>query len=177
MTQIKEFKIPCTANGQNSSVKVYMGNPEPEHNPITHQANFLAKERNITIPAEILETLDKLKKIAQENGVSFVELCEYALKSISISSITQPITPVLDPDDAVMPAKVPELTDNTSALKIDKDNEPQDNSKLDVLDATKVANPSVVQNPDITEDVNLDLVRRSQVTADNKTDDVHIAQE
>lgn len=86
---IKEFEVPCITNGQSSTVTVYMGNPEREHNPIAHQANFLAKERGIVISAEIMTTLDKLKSIALENGVPFIELCEYALKSLKASGTVQ----------------------------------------------------------------------------------------
>ncbi len=92
MTQIKEFKIPCSINNQGSTVKVYMGNPDPDHNPISHQVEFLSKERGIAISQEILDTLDKLKEIASENGVPFVELCEYALKSLTPNSTATEIT-------------------------------------------------------------------------------------
>ena len=80
---MKKFTIPCYAGGKQSSITVFIGNSDPQHNPIHFQAEFLAKERGITIPAEIMESLEKLKNISQSNGVPFVQLCEYAFKALA----------------------------------------------------------------------------------------------
>ena len=81
MTIVKSFRIPCFVGNQHSTVDIFLGNPNPENNPVKFQADFLASTKGISIPQEILDTLWKLKNIAAENGVPFVELCEYALKT------------------------------------------------------------------------------------------------
>lgn len=90
MVEIKKFNIPCFVNGQSSVVGVYLGQPKEGNNPVHHQSVFLAQERGIIIPDDVLETLEKIRKIAERNGVSFIELCDYAFKSLQIGKKTQP---------------------------------------------------------------------------------------
>lgn len=83
---VKDFDVPCYINGKLSSVKIMIGDPKIGTHPIQHQNKFLMEEKGIVIPKEILDTLEKLLDIAQRNGVSFTELCEYALKSLEASN-------------------------------------------------------------------------------------------
>jgi hypothetical protein len=88
---MKKFTIPCDFRGTQAPFTVYIGNPEAKHHPLQFQADWLAKERGGTIPQEVMESLQKLKDLADKNGVSFEELCEYAL--------TAALTPQAKPAD------------------------------------------------------------------------------
>jgi hypothetical protein len=81
--RLLEFKIPCAFNGQMSDVAVYLGNPEGKHNPIFFQNKFINDVKGGMISPAVLESLDKLKTLALENGVDFLDLCKDALTSLA----------------------------------------------------------------------------------------------
>ena len=76
---MKKFTVPCDFGGQKSPFTIYVGDPEPKHHPLHFQANWLSKERGGNIPGEVMDSIAKLKDIADQNGVSFEDLCVYAL--------------------------------------------------------------------------------------------------
>jgi len=71
--------IPCDFNGQKSPFGLYVGEPEPSKHPLQNQSSWLSSERSGSIPADVMDSFQKLHDIAKENGVSFEELCVYAL--------------------------------------------------------------------------------------------------
>ena len=76
---MKKFTVPCDFGGQKSPFTIYIGDPEPKHHPLHFQSSWLSKERGGTIPAEVMDSIAKLKDIADQNNVSFEDLCVYAL--------------------------------------------------------------------------------------------------
>lgn len=80
---VTKFNVPCYFAGKKSQVAIYIGEPERTHHPIFFQAKFIQDERGGVIPQEIMDSLAKLKQLAEENGVPFEELCRYALSSLS----------------------------------------------------------------------------------------------
>ncbi len=76
---MKKFTVPCDFGGQKSPFTIYIGDPEPRHHPLNFQSNWLSKERGGTIPGEVMDSIAKLKDIADQNNVSFEDLCVYAL--------------------------------------------------------------------------------------------------
>ena len=76
---MKKFSIPCIFNGMKSPFTIYIGAPEDSHHPLHFQADWLSRERGGTIPSEIMESIAKLKELADKNNVSFEDLCVYAL--------------------------------------------------------------------------------------------------
>ena len=76
---MKKFTVPCDFGGQKAPFTIYIGDPEPKHHPLNFQSNWLSKERGGTIPAEVMDSIAKLKDIADQNNVSFEDLCVYAL--------------------------------------------------------------------------------------------------
>ena len=50
-----------------------------KHHPLHFQSNWLSKERGGSIPGEVMDSIAKLKDIADQNNVSFEDLCVYAL--------------------------------------------------------------------------------------------------
>lgn len=76
---MKKFTVPCDFGGQKAPFTIYIGDPEPKHHPLHFQANWLSKERGGNIPGEVMDSIAKLKDIAEQNNVSFEDLCVYAL--------------------------------------------------------------------------------------------------
>ncbi len=76
---MKRFTIPCDFGGVKHPFHVYIGEPHPKKHPLQNQAWWLSSERGGTIPQDVMDSFEKLFKIAQENNVSFEDLCVYAL--------------------------------------------------------------------------------------------------
>jgi hypothetical protein len=76
---MKKFTVPCNFGGQQSPFTIYIGEPKEGNHPIQNQADWLSKERGGQVPPEVMESLSKLKELADKNNVSFEELCVYAL--------------------------------------------------------------------------------------------------
>lgn len=81
--KVTKFNVPCAFGGQASEVAIFIGEPDPKHNPIQFQAKFIQDVRGGVIPQSVFESLEKLQKLSIENGVPFEELCRYALSSIN----------------------------------------------------------------------------------------------
>lgn len=75
----KEFSFNCDFGGQKANFKFYIGTPKDDQHPLHFQADWLSKERGGTVPSEIMDALSKLQDLAKKNGVSFENLCVYAL--------------------------------------------------------------------------------------------------
>lgn len=82
---IKKFTVQCDFQGQSSPFAIYIGNPKSDSHPVYHQDSWLAKERGGNIPNKVKESLQKLHVLSQENGISFAELCAYAITVVSNS--------------------------------------------------------------------------------------------
>lgn len=80
---IVSFSIACDSQSGKQNTLLQIGYPEPDHNPLDHQSKFLSSSRGISIPSNIMESLQKIYKLAIENNVDFGELAEYALKEQS----------------------------------------------------------------------------------------------
>jgi hypothetical protein len=78
---MKRFTIPCDFAGQKTPFHIYVGEPSSDIHPLFFQAAWLAEKRGGTIPSEVMESFAKLQVIANENDVSFEELCVYALST------------------------------------------------------------------------------------------------
>ena len=78
---MKKFTINCDFGGQLSPFTIYIGQPEQGHHPLHFQADWLAKQRGGTIPAEVMDAIGKLKELATKNNVLLEDLCVYALGS------------------------------------------------------------------------------------------------
>jgi len=76
---MKKFSVPCDFNGVKAPFTIYIGLPKDDHHPLHFQADWLSKERGGNIPQEVMDSLAKLKELADKNGVSFEDLCVYAL--------------------------------------------------------------------------------------------------
>jgi hypothetical protein len=80
---MKRFTVPCDFGGKKHPFHVYIGEPHPKKHPLQNQSWWLSNERGGTIPQDVMDSFEKLFKIAQENNVSFEDLCVYALGNAS----------------------------------------------------------------------------------------------
>jgi hypothetical protein len=80
---MKKFTIPCDFNGQKAPFNIYIGEPSAKRHPLQYQSQWLSSERGGTVPPEVMDSFKKLQEISIENGVSFEELCVYALGTAS----------------------------------------------------------------------------------------------
>ena len=78
---MKKFTIPCDFGGKKAPFDVYVGMPKQGNHPLQNQAHWLATERGGTIPSEVMESFAKLLALSEKNGVSFEDLCVYALEA------------------------------------------------------------------------------------------------
>ncbi len=76
---MKKFTVNCDFGGQLSPFSVYIGDPEPAHNPLHFQADWLSKQRGGSIPTNVIDAISQLKMLADKNHVLLEELCVYAL--------------------------------------------------------------------------------------------------
>ncbi|QHD65514.1 DUF2610 domain-containing protein [Neorickettsia findlayensis] len=77
---MKKFTVPCQFGPQTAPFTIYIGSPRRDTHPIYNQATWLSKERGGVVPQKVMDSLSKLRELAEENNVSFEDLCVYALK-------------------------------------------------------------------------------------------------
>lgn len=104
---MKRFTVPCDFNGVKHPFHVYIGEPHPKKHPLQFQAWWLSTERGGTIPQDVMDSFEKLFKIAQENNVSFEDLCVYALGTAAEENSTQAASVA----DAQSPMDTPGMDD------------------------------------------------------------------
>ncbi len=75
----KNFSIPCDFNGQVQQVLFTIGAPDADHHPIHFQSTWLSTVKGGVVPADIMNSISKLQKLAYKHKVSFEELCYYAI--------------------------------------------------------------------------------------------------
>ena len=78
---MKKFTIPCQFASTKAPFPLYIGAPRLEAHPMHYQAMWLSKERQGTVPVEVMNSFKKLWRIAIDNDSNFEELCIYALGS------------------------------------------------------------------------------------------------
>ncbi len=80
---MKKFSVPCDFGGNKAPFDFYIGDPKPGNHPLQNQASWLSTNRGGTVPGDVMESFSKILKLAEENGVSFEELCAYAMEEQS----------------------------------------------------------------------------------------------
>ncbi|WP_077919776.1 DUF2610 domain-containing protein [Spirosoma sp. 209] len=79
----KKFTIPATlADGNKAPVDLYIEDFPPDPNePIQHELRRIKETRKASIGQEVIDAFGKLYALAVKNGVSFQDLCVYALNA------------------------------------------------------------------------------------------------
>ncbi|MCD6034811.1 MAG: hypothetical protein K0R63_552 [Rickettsiales bacterium] len=78
---MQKFTVPCDFGGQKAPFSIYIGKPKPDNHPLQNQQSWLSRERGGSIPAEVMDSISKLRDLAEKNGVPFEDLCVYALSA------------------------------------------------------------------------------------------------
>ncbi|HJK87600.1 MAG TPA: DUF2610 domain-containing protein [Candidatus Megaira endosymbiont of Hartmannula sinica] len=77
---MKKFLINCDIQGQKSPLTIFIGLPQKQHHPLHFQMEWLAKNRGLNIPGEVVSSIEQLQNIASKNNILLEELCVYALE-------------------------------------------------------------------------------------------------
>ena len=77
-SMVRSFNIPCNFNGQVSDVRFYIGEPNEEKNPIYFQTKWLGDTKGGSVPQDVIDSIEKIQKLAKQNNISFEDLCAYA---------------------------------------------------------------------------------------------------
>jgi hypothetical protein len=78
---MKKLTIPCDVGGKQHPIDLYIGKPRAGHHPVQNQSSWLGKQRGISIPSNIMESLKRLEELSIKNKVSFEDLCVYAVNA------------------------------------------------------------------------------------------------
>lgn len=80
---IKRVEIPCKfPDGKESSIKFYIGEAAKGSHPIQFQSQWLGKEYGGKVSKKVMDSLQKLKEIADENRLNFTEICDYVFDEL-----------------------------------------------------------------------------------------------
>lgn len=80
---IKKFTANCDINGSIQPFTLYVGEPYPDSHPLMFQSRWLSSEKGGIVPQAVMDSFEKLNKIAKEGKISFVELCAYVIEQIN----------------------------------------------------------------------------------------------
>ncbi|MDX1923649.1 MAG: DUF2610 domain-containing protein [Rickettsiaceae bacterium] len=169
---MKKFIVTCDFGGQKAPFAFYIGNPEASRHPILNQADWLSKNRGGSVPPAFMETISKLKTLAEKNNVSLEELCVYALGSAQqaanedaraksrgggVSEAQNPDEVETNPGDNLS-AQNPNLDEDDNELDLVSDLDPDELKFLKSIeenienrkeqDAQKEQNSEAEQNPE-----------------------------
>jgi Domain of unknown function (DUF2610) len=76
---MKRLTIPCDFNGVTAPFHVYIGNPSAFVHPLHFQNAWLREARGGRIAQEVLDSFERLADIARKEGMSYEDVCVYAL--------------------------------------------------------------------------------------------------
>ena len=80
---VKKFTANCDINGSIQPFTLYIGVPYPDSHPLMFQSKWLSSERGGTVPADVMDSFEKLQKIANESKIPFEDLCAYVIEQIN----------------------------------------------------------------------------------------------
>ncbi len=78
---MKKFTIPCDFGGARSMFEVYLGDATPGMHPLHYQGAWLKENRGGVVERPIWESFGILRRIADQNAVSFEDLCVNTLNA------------------------------------------------------------------------------------------------
>jgi hypothetical protein len=76
---VKKFVLPCNFSGQTMNIDFFIGNPHADTRPINFQAKWLGENQGGSVPQRIMDSIQKIKMIADREKVSFEDLCLYTV--------------------------------------------------------------------------------------------------
>ena len=134
---VKKFTANCDINGSFQPFTLYIGLPYPDAHPLMFQSRWLASERRGIIPAEIMDSFEKLQKISKENKIAFEDLCEYVIDQLNSSkSVKQDVDLATSMQDSLDTKNQDKNTNNQKDPNIDSVKN-QENSNEGNIDSQK----------------------------------------
>jgi hypothetical protein len=88
---VKKFTVECDFSGARFPVTFYIGEAAVGSHPIGFQSKWLSRTRGGEVPEKLMESLEKLKEIADKNKVSFEELSSFVIQELSYTNDTKKI--------------------------------------------------------------------------------------
>ena len=77
---VKKFSVPCSFDSGNvAPFDFFIGDPNNGKHPIEFQSKWLTEVKGGHVPQEIMDSIKKIKDLADRNNVSFEDLCIYAI--------------------------------------------------------------------------------------------------
>ena len=61
---VKKITVNCDFNGKSQPIHFYIGDSATAKNPIGAQAQWLNSERGGSVPANLMESMEKIKRIS-----------------------------------------------------------------------------------------------------------------
>ena len=148
---LKRFTIPCDFNGTKSPFNIYVGEYPEEYRSqfpgIDDQAKWLKEARGGIVPPEVVESFQKLQKIALENKVSFPELCVYALGDAETSKAVETAHSKFNSDSTTANLESWRVASNKRYDELVKDKKPTEAGTLD-KELVAAAEPFVRKTPE-----------------------------
>jgi hypothetical protein len=78
---MNRFTVPVICGSATAPFHVYIWDWKLDEPPTTAQFAWLEKARDCKVPKDVVESFQKLYKIARDNNVSYLELTDYALSN------------------------------------------------------------------------------------------------
>jgi hypothetical protein len=79
---VKKFTANCSFGDQSAPVDFYVGDSAVNSNPIGFQLKWLAEKRGGFVPQNLTKFFAQIKKISDENHISFEDLSVYIAEEI-----------------------------------------------------------------------------------------------
>ena len=77
---VKKFSVPCQYDSGNvAPFDFFIGNPNEGKHPIEVQSKWLTEVKGGHVPQDVMDSIQKIKELADRNNVSFEDLCVYAV--------------------------------------------------------------------------------------------------
>lgn len=131
----RKFSISCDFGGQMSPFTICIGKPEGKHHPLHFQADWLTKERNGTIPPEVMDAITKLQELAKKDGIPLEDLCVYALGTEEEKKEMEKIYQEEDDGDSTLEADSEESSPDDGSVE-------GENAKSEVTESDYSENPN-----------------------------------
>lgn len=85
---VKKFDLNCIVNQQELPISFYVGDPQETSHPIGHQMKYLG-QKGVSVPEDIVKSLNDLNEIAKRNRVPFEHLLQYVTDELNSGDVVK----------------------------------------------------------------------------------------
>jgi hypothetical protein len=79
---VKKITFDCDFSGVSSPVGFYIGDAVESKSPISFQAKWLSEKRGGSIPKNMTDLLDKIKKVSDKEAIPFEMLYQHTFEEM-----------------------------------------------------------------------------------------------